>query len=226
MVCFQGHQAGRAWVGDSGVKVDIIGSLFSLYKVPERPQSGLVIAIENDKKIYLLDQWIEPIDLHIPEEDELYYKVFSFHETYDLKRVILSPIPGIPVEEQAKKHGNRALLMQKRCQHVRYSIAKPLHIEGAMTKFRAYLRADLIDMNSYAYRAHFEELLESQSRKPDVIMESLVGALLQILQDLSWPKDTEPVKGYHGGTRSGVALLQRYDFGAVSISRSGRIRKF
>ena len=225
MICFLGHRTGKGWVDDFGAKIDILGSVFSLYKIPERPQSGLVIAIENDKKIYLLDQWIEPIDLHIPEEDELYSKVFSFHKTYDLKRVILSPIPGIPAEEQDKKHGTRALLMQKRCRDVHYPITDSLHIVRAMSKLRAYLRADLIDMN-YPYRARFEALLESQSRKPDVITEPLIGAFLQVLQELPWPGDTEPVKGYHGGLRSGVALLQRYDFGAVSISRSGRVRRY
>lgn len=224
MIRFLGHQTGKGWVDDSGAKIDIIGSVFSLYKIPERPQSGLIIAIGNDKKIYLLDQWIEPIDLHIPEEDELYSKVFSFHETYDLKRVILSPIPGIPAEEQAKKYGTRTLLMQKRCRHVIYPIADPLHIEGAMAKLRAYLRVDLIDIN-YSYQARFEELLQSQSRKPDVIMEPLVGAFLQVLQDLPWPGGTEFVKGYHGDPRSGAALLRRYNFKAVSISRSGRIRR-
>ena len=228
MIRFLGHRTGKGWVDDSGVKVDIIGSVFSLYKIPERPQSGLVIAIGNDEKLHLLDQWIEPIDLHISEEQEIYSRVFNYYERYDLRQVILSPILGIPREEQAKNHGTRTLLMKKRCQHVRYPIADPLHVEGAMAKLRAYLRADLIDMNSYAYRARFEELLESQSRNPDVITEPLIGAFLQLLDRLPWPGDGEPSKGYHGGLRSGVTLLQRYDRTAFaySISRSGRVRRY
>lgn len=226
MIRFLGHRTGKEWVDESGVKVDIIGSVFSLYKIPERPQSGLVIAIGNDEKLHLLDQWIEPIDLHIPEEQEIYSKVSNFYETYDLRQVILSPIPGIPREEQAKNHGTRTLLMQKRCQHVRYPIADPLHVEGAMAKLRAYLRADLVDMNSYAYRARFETLLEEQSRYPDDIKEPLIGAFLQLLDRLSWPGDSEPAKGYHGGPRSGMAMLRRHSYTAVSISRSGRFRKF
>ena len=226
MIRFLGHRTGKGWVDDSGAKIDIIGGVFSLYKIPERPQSGLVVAIENDERLHLLDQWIEPVDLHIPEEQEIYSKVSNFYETYDLKRVILSPIPGIPTEEQAKKHGTRALLMEKRCRYVIYPIAEPLHVEGAMIKLRAYLRADLIDMNSYAYRARFETLLEEQSRNPDDIKEPLIGAFLQVLDRLPWPGESEPIKGYHSGLRSGVALLRRHSYTAVSMSRSGRIRRY
>lgn len=226
MIRFLGHRTGKGWVDDSGAKVDIIGSVFSLYKISERPQSGLVVAIGNDEKLYLLDQWIEPIDLHIPEEQEIYSRVFNYYERYDLRQVISSPIPGIPREEQVKNHGIRTLLMQKRCQYVRYPIADPLHVEGAMAKLRAYLRADLIDMNSYAYRARFETLLEEQSRNPDDVKESLIGAFLQLLDRLPWPGDSEPMKGYHGGSRSGVAMLKRHSYTAVAISRSNRVRKY
>ena len=226
MIRFLGHRTGDGWFDDSGAKVEIVGSVFSLFKIAERPLSGLVVAIGNDEKLHLLDQWIEPFNLHIPEEDELYSKVSNFYETYDLRQVILSPILGIPVEEQTKKHGTRALLMQKRCPNVKYPITNPLHIEGAMAKLRAYLRADLIDMNSYAYRARFETLLEEQSRNPDDVKEPLIGALLQLLDRLSWPGDSEPLKGYHGGPRLGMAMLRRHSYTAVSISRSGRIRKY
>lgn len=226
MIRFLGHATGDGWIDDSGAKVDIIGSVFSLYKIPERPQSGLVIAIGNDKKIHLIDQWIEPIDLHIPEEDELYSKVSNFYETYDLRQVILSPIPGIPRGEQVKNHGTRTLLMQKRCQHVRYPIADPLHVEGAMTKLRAYLRTDLVDMSSYAYRARFETLLEEQSRYPDEIKEPLIGAFLQLLDRLPWPGNSEVLKGYSGSPRAGMAMLKRHSHTAVSISRSGFIRRY